>query len=397
MRLASLLPALLGAVAAQDVAKPKLPLKTSSRWILDADGARVKLRCINWAGHGEANVPEGLHKASVASIADFVRDQGFNCVRLTYSIDHALDPHVPVRDSFRHAAEYSGLAVETLEGLYGQVAQRNPDLATKTRQDVFGAASWCCNLTDGNGWWDQASGYNDLNSRYFNTANWLDGLEAMATWARSQPGVAAMSLRNEIRPFLLQGLNGPADDWYDFVTQGAKRVHGAHPDALVVVGGSQSATDLSFVRTRDLDFSAWAGKHVWEMHAYSFTVTFPRLFGSCDIVKTEYGALDGFVLTQQKSYTAPLIVSEFGVGLQGGPNHGGVSDEDNEYLDCLLDWMRGNDADWALWALQGTYYVRQGQAEYDEGWGLMNRDWNGLRNDQFLPVIADLFKMTQGP
>ncbi|KAK8019213.1 glucosyll hydrolase family 5 protein/cellulase [Apiospora arundinis] len=422
MKLATLLPALAGAAASLaaaqgEIAKPKLPLQTSSRWILDADGARVKMRCINWAGHGEANVPEGLHKASVASIADFVAAQGFNCVRLTYSIDHALDPHVSVQDSFRHAAEYSGLQVETLEGLYGQVAQRNPDLAAKTRQDVFAAviaalwergvmtlldnhvskASWCCNLTDGNGWWDKAAGYNDLNSRYFNTANWLDGLEAMATWAKAQPGVAAMSLRNEIRPFLLQGFNGPNDDWYDFVTQGAERVHAANGDVLIVVGGSQSATDLSFIRLRDLDFSKWAGKHVWEMHAYSFTVTFPRPFGSCDVVKTEYGLFDGFLLEQGKSFTAPLMVTEFGVGLQGGPNHGGISNEDNEYLECLVDWMKGNDADWALWALQGTYYVRQGQAEYDEGWGLMNRDWNGVRNDQFLPVIADLFKMTQGP
>ena len=77
MKLATLLPALAGAAASLaaaqgEVAKPKLPLQTSSRWILDADGARVKMRCINWAGHGEANVPEGLHKASVASIADFV-------------------------------------------------------------------------------------------------------------------------------------------------------------------------------------------------------------------------------------------------------------------------------------------------------------------------------------
>ncbi|KAK8026658.1 cellulase family protein [Apiospora marii] len=399
----------------QQAQQIQLPLHTQSRWIMDDSGARVKMRCINWAGHGEANVPEGLHKASVASIADFVRDQGFNCVRLTYSVDHALDPHVPVADSFRGAAAYSGLAVETLDGLYAQVAQRNPDLAQGTRQEVFGAviqalwergvmtlldnhvskASWCCNLTDGNGWWDQAAGYNDLNSRYFKTDEWLDGLSAMATWARGQPGVAAMSLRNEIRQVpVIQGLN---DDWYEFVTKGAERVHAANPDVLVVIGGSASATDLSMVRTHDLDFSGWAGKHVWEMHAYSFTVTFPRPFGSCDIVKTEYGFFNGFVLEQGQASTAPLIVSEFGVGMQGGPNHGGISDEDNEYLECLVDWMRGNDADWALWALQGTYYVREGQAEYDEGWGLMNRDWNGVRNEQFPPLIADLFKVTQGP
>ena len=142
-----------------------LPLKTSSRWILDDDGARVKLRCINWAAHGETNTPEGLHKASVATLADFVKDQGFNCVRLTYSIDHALDPRVRLDDSFKAAAGPSGLPEDTFTRLHAQVVEANPALGNDTtRQDVFGAviaalwdrkimtildnhvskASWCC-------------------------------------------------------------------------------------------------------------------------------------------------------------------------------------------------------------------------------------------------------------
>lgn len=193
MRLPSLLLALVGTAAAtaignttntaaaaaaaqpqqQQAQQIQLPLHTQSRWIMDAGNTRVKMRCINWAGHGEANVPEGLHTASVASIADFVRDQGFNCVRLTYSIDHALDPHVPVADSFKGAAAYSGIAVETLDGLYAQVAQKNPDLAQGTRQEVFAAviaalwergvmtlldnhvskASWCCKLLSPSGFY----------------------------------------------------------------------------------------------------------------------------------------------------------------------------------------------------------------------------------------------------
>ncbi|KAJ2964720.1 hypothetical protein NQ176_g10774 [Zarea fungicola] len=71
--------------------KPKVPLHSSSRWILGADNQRVKLRCINWAGHLEVNVPEGLHKQPVNYIASWIANQGFNCVRLTYSIDMALN------------------------------------------------------------------------------------------------------------------------------------------------------------------------------------------------------------------------------------------------------------------------------------------------------------------
>ena len=220
----------------------------------------------------------------------------------------------------------------------------------------------------------------------------------MATWAQEQTGVVGLSLRNELRPTpLLQDLNGPHDDWFRYVAAGAARVHEAFPAALVIVGGSLSATDLSFLRVRSLDTAAWAGKHVWEMHAYEFTVTFPRLFDSCDVVRSEYGLFGGFVLEQDRSFTGPLFLSEFGVGMQGGPRHGGLSDADAAYFDCLRGWLVENDADWALWALQGSYYVREGRAEYDETWGLMNKDWSGVRNDQFPPLMAELFKVTQWP
>lgn len=405
--------AMLGASVA--LAAVPLPLHTQSRWIMDASNARVKFRCINWSGHGEPNIPEGLNKQPLEHIADFVRDQGFNCVRLTYSIDHALNPSVSVKDSFVAAAGAANLSVDVLTAQYHQVVENNPWVEGGTTQDVFARviktlwdrevmtvldnhvskASWCCGLTDGNGWWDEAKGYNSLNSRFFKTQDWLDGLGTMATWAKSQTGVVAMSLRNELRPFLLQDLDGH-DDWFKFIGQGANAVHDANQDVLIIVGGSQSATDLSFIRTRNLDWSTWEGKHVWEFHAYSFTVTFPDPFDSCDLVKAEYGLLDGFLLEQDKPWTAPLFLSEFGVGLEGGPNDG-LNDDNKRYFDCLKSYMVGNDADWALWALQGSYYVRDGTADYDEQWGLMKKDWSGSRNEKFREMMVEMFELTQGP
>lgn len=394
-----------------------LPLHTSSRWILDANDTRVKLRCINWAGHMETHVPEGLHKQSIPFLADWISQQGFNCVRLTYSIDHALDPSLKVSDAFVAAAAASGASRDAMVGMYDAAVGKNPFLANATTRDVYGAvvdalwergvmtlldnhvsrAGWCCNLTDGNGWWDSAFGYNRWNSRFFHTADWLSGLAGMAAWARDHEGVVAMSLRNEIREFLLQGLNG-RQDWYDLIGQAAGLVHGANPDVLVVVGGTMSATDLTHIRGKMLDTSAWQGKHVWEMHAYSFTVTYPNLFGSCDEVKAEYGAFAGFVLEQGEDYTAPLILSEFGVGMTGGPaSNQGLSDQDRNYLSCLVGYMGNNDADWAVWALQGSYYVRDGTVDFDEGWGLLDHDWSGWRNPDFPSMLGEMWKVTQGP
>lgn len=388
-------------------------LHTSSRWILDSNNQRVKLRCVNWAGHMEAYVPEGLNKQSIDTIASWIADNGFNCVRLTYSIDMALDPDRSVSDSFAAAGTKWG-GESNMTDAFNDAVTNNPFLSNASAIDVYAnvidtlnskgvmtlldnhvsRASWCCNLTDGNGWWDTASGYNDLNSRFFNTTEWLAGLEAMATFALDHPGVVAMSIRNELRPTpILQDVGH--DDWYNYVNQGALAVHKANPKVLIVIGGSQSATDMSFIRNKTLDISQWAGKHVWEFHSYSFTVTFLGN-GDCTVANAEYGALDGFVLTQNQSYTAPLILSEFGVGMTGGPNSG-LSDKDNSYLQCLVKYMESNDAEWAVWAVQGSYYVRDGAFDYDEGYGLLDHDWSDWRNSNFTGMLGQMWNVTQGP
>ncbi|RYP10463.1 hypothetical protein DL764_000646 [Monosporascus ibericus] len=413
----SLLTALVGAVAsaAAAVAAPELPLSTQGRWIVDASGARVKLRCANWAGHMEANVPEGLHKQPVGRIADIIAAAGFNCVRLTYSVDHALAPNVKVADAFISSAGSAGVGREAIDGLLAQVAEKNPwvlegEGATTRRvfEEVIKSlwdrgvvtildnhVSKAGNIDDGNGWWDEAFGYNRMNSRYFHTQNWLDGLSAMASWGARQPGVVGLGLRNEVREWLLQGLNGRAD-WYKYMEQGARLVHAAHPDALILIGGTLSSTDLSHVKVRNLDWSEWRDKHVWEWHSYSFTVNFPNSGQNCDFTRDQYGWNNGFVLEQNRPWTAPLILSEFGFGMVGGPRDG-LNDDDRAYFDCLKGYVLDNDSEWAIWGIMGSYYFRDGQVDYDEPYGVLNRDWEDFRNPKLLELLGKMFDMTQGP
>jgi hypothetical protein len=305
-----------------------------------------------------------------------------------------------------------------MEALYTQALSHNPSLENATRLDVFAAvmdtlhqkgvftildnhvsrASWCCDLSDGNGWWDSAQGYNSMNSRYFDTEKWVQGLQAMATFAASHEGVVGMSLRNEIRALpLVQDLNNH-DDWYSLITRAAQTVHETNPKLLVIIGGVAGGTDLSFIRTRPLDTSAWANKHVWEFHAYSFTITNPNPFGSCPIASAEYGLLNGFLLEQSKPYTGPLFLSEFGVSMTGGPaENQGIPDKDYKYLKCLVEYMESNDADWSVWALQGSYYVRDATVNMDEGYGLLTQDWSTWRNPNFKSLLGKMLDVTQTP
>lgn len=113
-------------------------LHTSSRWILDENNARFKLRCVNWAGHLEANIPEGLQHQSVNFIASKIASLSFNCVRLTYSIDMALSQNTLVSTSIASAATTSGADSGKMTALYQQAVAKNPFLGSATIGQTFG-------------------------------------------------------------------------------------------------------------------------------------------------------------------------------------------------------------------------------------------------------------------
>lgn len=393
------------------------PLHTSSRWILDSNNQRFKLRCINWAGHMEAHLPEGLQHQPVDTLAKWIADQGFNCVRLTFSIDMALDQGLKVSDSFSTLAARANASASAVEDLYSRVQTQNPWISNLSVGDAFGhvvdalgsaglrvmldnhvsKASWCCNLSDGNGWWDEAPVYVADNSRFFNTTNWVAGLRAMAQFSANHPAVAGIGLRNEIREVPVVQVR---DAWYDFIVQGAHAVHDANPDLLIAMGGTLSSTDISFLRTQPLDRTPFGDKVVYEWHHYTFSPNWIASFKTCSIWKSvTVGGTSGFLLQQGQPYTGPLWLSEFGFGMTGGgADTKGIDNQgDYDYVTCLVDYLKGNDGDWAIWALQGSYYVRDGQVDYEEGWGVLTKDFSAWRNPQVKDVIGDLFKVTQGP
>jgi endoglucanase len=386
---------------------------TESRWIVDENGERYKLRCVNWGGHLETNTPEGLQHQTPDYIASWIAKNGFNCVRLTYSIDMALNQTVLVEDSFNEAGAVSGVGEDAMQKLYQQALQKNSFLNGATRIDAFSAvisaladhninvildnhvskAQWCCNLTDGNGWWDTAFGYNEINSQWFVTEDWLNGLKAMAQFASKHDNVIGMSVRNELRALWPQDLNNHAD-WYTYVGQAANLIHSTNPDLLIMIGGTASATDFSFQRfTGPFNTTGFADKAVWEFHVYSFSVGF--LTSTCNVFQAQLGGSAGYLLQQGQAYTGPLWLSEYGVALNG--DNGTLSSGDQAYLSCLVQYMEGNDADWSYWAIMGDYYVREGQLGYNESYGLLDPTWTDWQNPNFPSLIGAMFNVTQGP
>ncbi|KAL1956437.1 hypothetical protein VTO42DRAFT_7324 [Malbranchea cinnamomea] len=354
----------------------------------------------------ETNIPEGLQHQSVETIASWIASAGFNCVRLTYSIDMALNPDIPVSTSFEAAAQSAGVPLDDFQAVYRSAVDKNPFLANATTLGTFGAvvdalaaenvlvildnhvsrASWCCSMTDGNGWWDSAAGYNEENSRYFNTEKWLDGLRRMATWAADHPNVVGMALRNELRA--AEGQDGnDHEDWYRIVPQGCDAIHSRNNNLLIVIGGVAYATNFDFLGRRPFDRSPYPNKIVYEFHTYSWS----QPINDCASYRNDLGRKAGYLLTQNREYTGPLWLSEFGYQQVDTPA------DHQQYIDCLVEYMESNDAEWAYWALQGSYYARNGNVNDDEGFGLLNFDWSDWRNEAFVGQLGRMWEVTQGP
>ncbi|KAK5988818.1 Glycosyl hydrolase 5 family protein [Cladobotryum mycophilum] len=407
---------LLLPLAAEET-RTKVPLSVTSRWIIDRGGNRVKLRCVNWAAHLETNIPEGLHKQSINWIASWIATQGFNCVRLTYSTDMALNHKLRVKKSFQMAAKVTGVPQDEMKKLFHQVVEHNPFIKKATLIDVFDAvhnALWnqnvmtiidnhvsragdCCTLFDGNGWWDDAPGHIPYNSRHFNTSQWYDGLVAMAKWSRPYPGIVGMSLRNELRATGEQ-VKASGQVWRDRMLAAANKVNTANPDVLIMFGGMKNGTDLRPITIPGgLPSYDFEHKRVWEAHAYNLSI--PK-YRNCHAMKHQFFDNFAFVLTKQRNLTGPLFISEFGIDMSftHDPFQWYMYQKVYEYYDCLKEFLWLTDADWALWALQGSYYVRFGELDRNEPYGVLNKDWTDWRRRGFWKKdIGQITSMRRGP
>ncbi|KAK2973770.1 hypothetical protein RJ640_018978 [Escallonia rubra] len=370
-----------------------LPLSTNSRWIVEEPaGDRVKFACVNWAAHLKPMLAEGLDKQPLSAIARHVALMGFNCVRLTWAtFMFTRYSNLTVAQSFHNLGLKKAMA-----GL----EKYNPDLldltvidAQKAVIEELGAHGvmvvldnqmttpmWCCSDDDGNGF---------FGDKYFNPKEWLRGLAIVAKRYKDTSMVVAMSLRNELR-----GPRQNETEWYRYVRKGALTIHHANPNLLVLVSGLAYDTDFTFLKTKPLGLKL-DKKLVYEAHRYSFTDSQSDLWLNqsvnqvCDMVITEVKNKTGFLATG--SNPAPLFVSEFGV------NQMGVNQADNLFLGCFLAYLAELDLDWALWALQGSYYLRQGSLDTEETYGMLTANWTQLRSPQFHQKLQLIQQKIQDP
>ncbi|KAH7118557.1 beta-1,6-galactanase [Dactylonectria estremocensis] len=390
---------------------PNGPFNSYSNRMVDASNNTVKYAGVNWPGHGEAMVPEGLQYRSIADIVSDIKSLGMNAIRLTYAIEmidqiYANDGvDVPIGTAFTEAlGSTNGTAV------LNKILANNPEFtADTTRTEVFDAVAaecerqeiyihldnhiskgmWCCSQTDGNAW---------FGDEYFNVENWVRGLVYMANHAKSWPNFLSMALRNEFRQATGTG-SGNAESyswetWYYHIKQATAAINAANPDTLIFLSGLNYDTTLQPVvqgtaltpgtQVFDVeDFPGFRHKLVLELHNYANSAT------SCSSLKSDlatkgFQALDPSNTAVKNAF--PVLMTEWGF-LQTDSTWKGV------YTSCLAQFLPEGSSGWMYWVIVGSYYSRSGTQDFDETWGLYNHDWSGWRNNDYIegslkPMVA---------
>ncbi|KAK9909796.1 hypothetical protein WJX75_007532 [Coccomyxa subellipsoidea] len=235
--------------------KPTFPLSTRGSNIIDASltPKHVRWVCVNYVASLETLLPEGLSYLTPEELAVTISRVGFNCVRLTWSIEMLQKGHmnaVGPGSAFARYASESALAdivrvnpwiahatvLQCLERVIEALAKH--DLMVIANNHVSKTA-WCSHVDDGNRWFGDSC---------FPVDEWLAGLREMACIAKRHPNIVAIGLRNELLKLPIHhGLFHT--DWVHHMSLGARAVHAENPSLLLVAGGNFAAGNLGFIRS----------------------------------------------------------------------------------------------------------------------------------------------------
>lgn len=160
--------------------------------------------------------------------------------------------------------------------------------------------------------------------------------------------------------------------------EAAAQVHQANPDVLVIASGLNFATDLTYFKSHSLK-SNFDNKLIFEGHSYSWGGNGnPWVDGSVNkACADKIGSLNNnLAFVTDGENAVPLFFSEFGIDRKQMPAR------DDRFLSCFSTWAAEKDLDWGLWALQGSYYLRENVTNMEEYFGVLEIDWDRVKNPE---------------
>ncbi|GMH94434.1 hypothetical protein TrVE_jg4912 [Triparma verrucosa] len=368
---------------------PAFPFSRSGTDIVDGSGNKMDLACVNWPGHMEVNLPEGLQHQTMQDIVDKIASSGaYNCVRLTYAVELFSKSNMTARESF----EQADVDVD-MTGFIDDVTQHNPNVIDMKLPEVFqklaitlgeagistimsnhiSKAGWCCSEDDGNGW------FNDV---YFNVQEWNDSLASMAKLMIGIPSVIGLDLRNELRNSLGLSRSTQVSEFMKYTPEAIRSIQSTNPAVLTLVSGLSYDNDLKFIDEADASeraefdsvLSEFSSKIIFEGHIYSWSP-----FGDVPIDGADCSSLSfDDMLGWSYKNGFPMILSEIGWNIDS------YAGDDKTWINCVRDFILDHNLSHAMWLLGGDYYARDGTLNHPDSFGLLVDDWSEWKDEDVL-------------
>ena len=368
------------------------PLSTSGRYIVGADGGRVRLAGVNWYGaHEDDGVAAGLERTGRRALARRIALHGFNSVRLPFSL-WMTEQVTPVPDDYLAAnPDLFGGSGSTPMQVYDACVEALTGAGLVVILNCHTLdPGWCCADDDEQGLW-----FNDRwpAGRFF--AAW----QQLAARYRSNPLVAGMDIMNEPRRSTVGRRvltpawgSGRTTDLAAMYTMAGNLIHEVSPDVLIICEGPGYAADLTGVARHPVRLKR-PGKVVYSLHDYSWF--HPREQPRAAYLEQMH-RVGGYLLSER---IAPLWIGEFGIGTGSLAGFSGV------WWNNFEAWLTENDVDWCWWALNGTQprgtvpVVGRHRSRWGdgEGFGLLAPDWRGVANPQVMDILRAMIPPRTGP
>jgi len=342
-----------------------LPLSTGTVGdkvvVIDDSGARVKLACVNWYGaHMEGHVVNGLDKQPINAIANTIKDLGFNCVRLPFSLEQFYEN--PVVESSRISANPELEGETSLSVLDATVAGLTEVGLLVLLNNHNSKAGWCCSEQDGEGLWYTNQYPEDM---------WLQALTSMAERYINNPLIAGIDLRNELRKAHghapTWGDGNDKTDWAKAAELAGNLILDVNPNLLILVEGTEYAGNLEGARHHPIHLTKPA-QLVYSGHMYPFwwdsSLAYPEF-------KERIESRQTYVVEPGQIFSAAYWMGEFGTG------------DNDAAWSKIIRYLEESDSDWSYWAIDG--YKTPGE---EESYGILESDYVTVRN----PWLMDQLK-----
>ncbi len=318
------------------------PLRTSGATIVDGSGTEVVLQGVNWFGLETANhAPHGLWTRDYRDMLAQIKAQGFNTVRLPFSLQ-------ALRSTTTSGIDYSGGRNAALQGRT-PLQVMDEIIAEAGRQDLGVILDNHSGADDSfmSPLWDGTGGFTE--------DDWVATWEMLASRYAGNRAVLGADLKNEPHGEATWG-TGQANDWRRAAERAGNAVLAKAPNWLIVVEGIEGPVaggqqldrhwwggNLEGVRANPVRLSV-PNRVVYSPHEYGPGVFNQPWFSSPDmtaILADRWQKGFGYI---HQAGIAPIFVGEFGA------KNVGTDTVEGRWIRQFADYMGRTGMSWAFWS-----------------------------------------------